>query len=93
MNCPKNYRSSVSGCLDFGMLDGLLQHFEDEVDVVLGGVDAHQADAPDLAGRGTEAAGDLQHVPVISKQISKITRYSVLGTWPHFKFRYIWDKL
>ncbi len=34
-------RSSVSGPLDLGMFDGLLQDFEDEVDVLLGGVDAH----------------------------------------------------
>jgi hypothetical protein len=56
-------RSSVSGPLDLGMFDGLLQDFEDEVDVLLGGVDAHQADAPDLAGSGSKAAGDLKHVP------------------------------
>jgi hypothetical protein len=63
-NCNKKRVIEVPfpSSLDFGMLDGLLQDFEDEVDVVLGGVDAHQADAPDLAGRWTEAAGDLQHV-------------------------------
>ena len=82
------------------MFDGLLQDFEDEVDVLLGGVDAHQPDAPDLAGRGTEATGNLQHVSVKNKQISRITRYSVLGTClerdalsPNFKFRYLRQNL
>ena len=64
MNCPKSEQISVSRRLNFRIFDGLLQDFEDEVHVLLGGVDAHQADAPDLAGRGTEATGDLQHVPV-----------------------------
>lgn len=60
--CVSRWRPNPAG-LSLGVLDGLGQDLEDEVDVFLRGVDAHQADAPNLAGSWAQASGDLQQVP------------------------------
>ena len=49
--------------LNFSLVIRLLENLEDEVHVGLGGVDAHEADSPDLAGGWPKTSCDLKLVP------------------------------